>query len=930
MRHRNLALPLVVGLLVVMLACSSGTNSKDDGGLLDTAPPLEAVDQTPDEGGRDDGTCQDTVMAGNVDAASTLMQEAKAAYQAELETGTKQEAIEAAANFLNSKEGVLFVRTNDSAIFFTSPAGIRCGIYIDTILGGAPLEAPNSAPLMPAPLANPAEAVGKAGIYSTLADVAGFKNTHRKIAQLLTNAAFQVAPVFAGEQVTLDSIRQMSEFDVIYIRVHGAIDDRMFTFMTGQSPAGDLCKLADELNSKAVGLGTTIDSDQVLFTVYPKFFQSSEFKSDSLAYFSASNGLKTTTLAQTMHEKGLRAFIGWNNVVASAEEDDYTNIALFERLLQGATLGAAMTELEAEDPRFGDTWIEAGNEDTHAKLDYYPKPDAAKLRITATGCDEDSDCPQEPEAQVCTAHQCVEATCVQDCSGRQCGLDPNCRESCGDCELPDTCNEQGQCVCLPECKGRECGPDPICPESSCGSCDENYECDLDGQCQCVPQCGNRVCGPDPICGHSCGKDCVYPDTCNAEGQCVCVKNCFGRVCGSDPVCGLSCGTCPTNYECDSDGQCQCVPQCGNRVCGPDPICGHSCGPCAHPNTCNAQGQCICVPKCLDRVCGPDPVCPASSCGTCTHPKRCNANGQCVCEPECGARQCGPDPVCGQSCGNCPSDGFCDTSNGRCVPQTVGFCINDWCLIPAGNDMIGAPNGDDKATNSEIPQHEVWFTRSYYIKQTEVTQGEWRSLIGNNPSYFRSCGDDCPVERVNYYDAVYYANALSTSEGLETCYTLSGCSGSAGVNLSGCTVTFKGLGCKGYRLPTEAEWEHALRARYPGKILCDNPLDRCAWYDDNSSNQTHPVSLKWPSEWGLRDATGNVREWVYDWFKNDYYTDCFNDGCTDPTGPTQGHYRVVRGGSYRDASTYLRYSSRQPTTPNTRESYLGFRIVRTKP
>jgi len=265
-----------------------------------------------------------------------------------------------------------------------------------------------------------------------------------------------------------------------------------------------------------------------------------------------------------------------------------------------------------------------------------------------------------------------------------------------------------------------------------------------------------------------------------------------------------------------------------------------------------------------------------------------------------------------------------------MPQTVGFCIDDWCLIPAGNDMIGAPNGDDKATNSEVPQHEVWFTRSYYIKRTEVTQGEWRSLIGNNPSYFRSCGDDCPVERVNYYDAVYYANALSTSEGLETCYTLSGCSGSAGVNLSGCTVTFKGLGCKGYRLPTEAEWEHALRARYPGKILCDNPLDRCAWYDDNSSNQTHPVSLKWPSEWGLRDATGNVREWVYDWFKNDYYTDCFNNGCTDPTGPTQGYYRVVRGGSYRDASTYLRYSSRQPTTPNTRESYLGFRIVRTKP
>ena len=407
-----------------------------------------------------------------------------------------------------------------------------------------------------------------------------------------------------------------------------------------------------------------------------------------------------------------------------------------------------------------------------------------------------------------------------------------------------------------------------------------------------------------------------------------MKDCTGRVCGPDPVCGESCGTCTTGHSCDSDGKCKedgCVPECGNLECGPDPVCRQSCGICTAPNTCNSDGQCKCVKDCRGRDCGPDPVC-GQSCGSCDANHSCNSLGQCYCHPDCGDRFCGPDPVCGESCGDCGTNATCDT-NGKCMPNTVGECVDGWCLIPPGTFQMGSPDTEADRQSNEGPVHSVTITRSFYIKQTEVTQREWKSLIGNNPSKFSSCGDDCPVETVNWYEAVYYANAISELEGFEGCYIISGCSGTAGSNLDNCSVTFEGLECKGYRLPTEAEWEYAARAGTSGPRYGD--IDAIAYWNGNSRSKTHPVGQKAANVWGLYDVLGNVWEWVFDWYGEDYYSTC-SSSCTDPVGPSTGSGRVWRGGSWTNAASRLRSAFRDRDGPSVRGGYLGIRLARTVP
>lgn len=241
--------------------------------------------------------------------------------------------------------------------------------------------------------------------------------------------------------------------------------------------------------------------------------------------------------------------------------------------------------------------------------------------------------------------------------------------------------------------------------------------------------------------------------------------------------------------------------------------------------------------------------------------------------------------------------------------------------------MGSPASEPDRYDDEGPVHLVTISRSFYMKQTEVTQGEWESLIGNNPSRFGSCGTTCPVEQVTWYDAVYYANALSRSEGFEECYTLSGCSGSAGSDLTGCTVSFKGVNCNGYRLPTEAEWEYAARAGSSDARYGD--LDEVAWYDGNSSSKTHPVGEKAPNSWGLYDVLGNVWEWVYDWYDSGYYSSC-SSGCTDPVGPSSGSLRVIRGGGWNYNARGVRAALRVNLAPGYRNDVLGFRLLRSVP
>ncbi|HQL56701.1 MAG TPA: formylglycine-generating enzyme family protein [Myxococcota bacterium] len=446
--------------------------------------------------------------------------------------------------------------------------------------------------------------------------------------------------------------------------------------------------------------------------------------------------------------------------------------------------------------------------------------------------------------------------------------------------------------------------------------------DSDIETSCEPECGDRVCGPDPVCRLPCGT-CTAPEVCTDQGQC-CTQDCAGRVCGPDPVCGLPCGTCTAPEECNDQGRCECVKDCKNRDCGLDPVCGLPCGTCTDPEVCTDQGQC-CTKNCAGRVCGPDPVC-GLSCGPCSASEVCTDQGQC-CTQDCTNRNCGPDPVCGQPCGECGDEGVCD-HRGVCMPTVVGTCVGDWCLIPAGTFNMGSPIDEPNRSNAEGPVHSVTITQAFYMKQTEVTHTEWDVLFVNNPAYFQTCGRKCPVDSVNWYEAARYANALSGMHGFDKCYTITDCTGTAGVDLDNCKVSLTDrLDCTGYRLPTEAEWEYAARAGSTEPRYGD--INEIAWYDLNSSNQPHPVGGKTANAWGLKDMLGNLAEWVNDWFDEDAYTSC-SAGCEDPLGPYQGSKKVMRGASWDASAEPLRAAYRVGDAPNVRSGNIGFRLVRQVP
>jgi formylglycine-generating enzyme required for sulfatase activity len=176
---------------------------------------------------------------------------------------------------------------------------------------------------------------------------------------------------------------------------------------------------------------------------------------------------------------------------------------------------------------------------------------------------------------------------------------------------------------------------------------------------------------------------------------------------------------------------------------------------------------------------------------------------------------------------------------------------EFVKVSPGEFMMGCSDGDIDCNQDERPIHRVQITKSFEIGKYEVTQAQWQTVMGSNPSTMK--GDNRPVETISKAEAEDFLNKLNArNDGYH------------------------------YRLPTEAEWEYAARAG--SKVPYAGSLDDIAWYAGNSGDETHPVGTKKPNAWGIYDMQGNVREWVADWYSGNYYS---SSPATDPTGPAPG-------------------------------------------
>ncbi len=279
-----------------------------------------------------------------------------------------------------------------------------------------------------------------------------------------------------------------------------------------------------------------------------------------------------------------------------------------------------------------------------------------------------------------------------------------------------------------------------------------------------------------------------------------------------------------------------------------------------------------------------------------------------------------------------------------VPRKAGDVVDNpklrgldlvFRFIPAGTFQMGSPNTEKERDDDEM-LHQVTLTRDFAISETEVTQAQWQVLMGNKPSRFQGC-DACPVEQVNWYEALAFANALSQRSGLEECYVLSGGNDKKpGEGLEFQTAALKSLDCRGYRLPTEAEWEYAARAGTRTPFWTGENLTTAqANYDGYpyageangaSREKTIPVRSFKANPWGLYEVHGNVKEWTQDFGLS---ADTYKEGIRDPLS-VRGSLQVTRGGGWYNFARYCRAALRNADSPSTRSGDLGFRLVRTLP
>ncbi len=240
------------------------------------------------------------------------------------------------------------------------------------------------------------------------------------------------------------------------------------------------------------------------------------------------------------------------------------------------------------------------------------------------------------------------------------------------------------------------------------------------------------------------------------------------------------------------------------------------------------------------------------------------------------------------------------------------------MIFLASNKFNMGSEDLDAYENEKPIHKVSLEYNFYIAETEVTQKEWKVLMGNNPSYFKD--DSLPVETVSWFDAIKYCNKLSKSQNLPLPYDES----TGDLLDSSGNITTDIILVKGYRLPTEAEWEYAAKGgKYSKsyKYSGNNDPNEIAWYDNNSDSRTNQVGTKKPNELGIYDMSGNVGEWCTDWYKN-YSSD---NETTYVFEKASRH--VVRGGNWNSIELNIRSSNRYYSIPSFSSYRLGFRLVK---
>jgi formylglycine-generating enzyme required for sulfatase activity len=247
-----------------------------------------------------------------------------------------------------------------------------------------------------------------------------------------------------------------------------------------------------------------------------------------------------------------------------------------------------------------------------------------------------------------------------------------------------------------------------------------------------------------------------------------------------------------------------------------------------------------------------------------------------------------------------TSGISSQDKGVKITNSLGM---EFAYIPPGTFMMGSAispsevekryGGRARWYKDEHPQHRVTLMSGFYMQTTEVTQSQWKAVMGSNPSKFK--GDNRPVEKVSWNDVQEFIQKLNQREGSNK-----------------------------YRLPTEAEWEYAARAGSTTRFSFGDDKGRLgdyAWYGGNSGSQTHPVAQKKPNNWGFYDMHGNVYEWCQD-RKGDY----LSGSVSDPKGPYSGSRRVLRGGSWRSFARLCRSALRYWDFPGNRYYFDGFRLV----